>query len=41
MIMRLKNSWLLIVLIFPVPDHAPAQEPRPPIIDMHVHASDL
>lgn len=39
--MRTKHFWFLIGLTLSFPIHAPAQDPRPPIIDMHLHAIDF
>ena len=39
--MRIKLFWLLIGLTLSFPIQASAQETRPPIIDMHLHALDF
>ncbi len=41
MMIRTKHFWLLIGLTLSFPIQALAQETRPPIIDMHLHAQDL
>ncbi len=38
---RTKHFWFLIGLTLSFPIQALAQETRPPIIDMHLHAQDL
>ena len=38
---RTKYYWILIGLTLSFSIQAPAQDSRPPIIDMHLHANDF